>query len=101
MIRQLGWLGSSAIMMKSQIGLGVLSIPAVFDTVGLIPGILLLLTIGSITTWSNFVIGSFKIRHREVYSIDDAGELMFGRIGREILGAVYCLCKLRREASLT
>ena len=32
--------------MKTQIGLGVLSIPAAFDTLGLIPGIISLLVIG-------------------------------------------------------
>lgn len=79
-------------MMKTQVGLGVLSLPAVFDTLGMIPGIIMLLTIGGITTWSNLVIGTFKINHREVYSIDDAGELMFGRIGREVIGIAYCLC---------
>lgn len=38
-------------MMKTQIGLGVLSIPLVFDTLGMIPGIIVLLGIAIITTW--------------------------------------------------
>lgn len=38
-------------MMKTQIGLGVLSIPLVFDTLGMIPGIIILLAIAIITTW--------------------------------------------------
>jgi amino acid permease len=80
-------------MMKTQFGLGVLSIPQVFDSLGLIPGIICVLVIASVTTWSNYVVGSFKLNHREVYSIDDAGGLMFGRIGREVLGFVVCICK--------
>ena len=80
-------------MMKTQIGLGVLSIPAVFDTLGLVPGVICLCAIAAITTWSDYIIGVFKIRHPAVYGIDDAGGLMFGRAGREIFGIAFCLCK--------
>ena len=79
--------------MKTQIGLGVLSIPQVFDTLGLIPGLICLLAIAGITTWSDWVIGVFKKNHLEVYSIADAGYIMFGRVGRDVLGTTYCLCK--------
>ncbi|RSL92514.1 hypothetical protein CEP52_013782 [Fusarium oligoseptatum] len=70
--RNVGWLGTSALMMKTQIGLGVLSIPAVFDTLGMIPGLICLCTIAAITTWSDWMVGAFKLRHREVYGIADA-----------------------------
>ena len=80
-------------MMKSQLGLGVLSLPASFDVLGLIPGIICLVAIGAITTWSNYMVGIFKLRHREVYGIEGAGQLMFGPIGREFLGGAYIVCK--------
>ncbi|KAM0568477.1 hypothetical protein ACHAP9_005390 [Verticillium nonalfalfae] len=89
--RNVGWLGTVALMMKTQIGLGVLSIPAAFDTLGIVPGVLVLCAISAITTWSDYIVGVFKLKHREVYSIDDAGQLMFGRIGREVLGVAFCL----------
>lgn len=80
-------------MMKTQIGLGVLSIPVAFDALGLIPGVIVLCLIAAITTWSDYIIGVFKLRHREVYGIDDAGQLMFGKIGKYFLGFTFCLCK--------
>ncbi|KAI9899834.1 hypothetical protein N3K66_004096 [Trichothecium roseum] len=89
--RSVGWVGTVALMMKTQVGLGVLSIPAAFNTLGLIPGVICLLIIALITTWSDYIIGVFKLRHPEVYGIDDAGGLIFGRIGREVLGAAFCL----------
>ncbi|EFZ02428.2 Amino acid transporter, transmembrane [Metarhizium robertsii ARSEF 23] len=138
--RNVGWLGTAALMMKTQIGLGVLSIPSVFDlmmktqiglgvlsipsvfdtvglipgvilllvigtittwsaymigytawTTGLIPGVILLLFVGTVTTWSAYMIGVFKLRHRQVYGIDDAGGLIFGRIGREVFGVAFTL----------
>ncbi|KAH7203127.1 transmembrane amino acid transporter protein-domain-containing protein [Fusarium redolens] len=72
-------------------GLGVLSIPGVHNTLGIIPGIICICAISAITTWSNYVIGQFKLKHRNVYGIDDAGGLMFGRIGREVFGAGICI----------
>ncbi|KAB8218543.1 transmembrane amino acid transporter protein-domain-containing protein [Aspergillus novoparasiticus] len=87
-----GWLGTVALMMKTQFGLGVLSIPQILDSLGLIPGIICLLAVAIITTWSNYVIGTFKLRHPEVYAIDDAGELLFGRVGRKVLGVAVCSC---------
>ncbi|OGE56961.1 hypothetical protein PENARI_c002G02369 [Penicillium arizonense] len=89
--RNVGWAGTVVLMMKTQIGLGVLSIPSAFDTLGLVPGVICLLAVAVITTWSDYMVGAFKLKHREVYSIDDAGGLMFGPIGREIFGFVFCL----------
>ncbi|KAH7176097.1 transmembrane amino acid transporter protein-domain-containing protein [Dactylonectria macrodidyma] len=89
--RNVGWIGTVALMMKTQVGLGVLSIPAVFDTLGIVPGVICLSTIAAITTWSDYIVGVFKLRHASVYGIDDAGALIFGRLGREILGIAFCL----------
>lgn len=81
------------LMMKTQIGLGVLSIPAVFNTLGMIPGIICLLVVGCITTWSDYMVGVFKINHPEVYAIDDVGAMLFGPIGRELFAGAYALCQ--------
>ncbi|KAF5698527.1 neutral amino acid permease [Fusarium globosum] len=89
--RDVGWLGTSALMMKTQIGLGILSIPSAFHTLGLVPGLICLLVIGGITTWSDYIIGTFKLNHREVYGIDDAGGILFGRFGQEFLGISFSL----------
>ncbi|KAJ2997326.1 hypothetical protein NUW58_g683 [Xylaria curta] len=88
--RNVGWLGTVAIMMKTQIGLGVLSIPAAFDALGLIPGVIILVVVAGITTWSSYMVGVFKRLHPNVYSIDDAGDMMFGRAGRYFFGITFC-----------
>jgi len=54
---------------KTQIGLGVLGIPSVLDTLGLGPGLTLIVVVGAITTWSDYVIGVFKKKHPEVYTL--------------------------------
>lgn len=97
-------------MMKTMIGLGVLSIPLAFDSLGLIPGIICMLAIAIITTWSDYVVGTFKLNHPDVYgyvfppilkdggisclihnSIDDVGAKLFGRPGRIFFGGAFCL----------
>lgn len=59
----------------------------------MIPGVILLCIVARIATWKSYMVGVFKIRHREVYGIDEAGGLMFGRIGREIFVIGFSLCK--------
>lgn len=89
--RSVGWLGASVLMMKTEVGLGVLSIPEAFNVLGMIPGIILLLVIGGITTWSSYVVGQFKLKHPQVYGIPDVGMLLFGPIGRDCLAVAFCL----------
>lgn len=38
-------------MIKTQIGIGALSIPGAFDLLGVIPGTLILAAVAGITTW--------------------------------------------------
>lgn len=80
-------------MLKIQIGLGVLALPFVFDTVGMIPGAIMLIVVSAIATWTSYMVGVFKQNHPEVYSIDDAGFILFGRIGREFFAIALLLCK--------
>ncbi|KAI7774624.1 hypothetical protein LA080_008067 [Diaporthe eres] len=69
------WISTAAFMMKTQIGLGVLSLPAIFNTTGLILGIILILLIAGITTWAQWIISVFKLRHSGIYGIDSIGRL--------------------------
>ena len=80
------------LMMKTQIGLGLLAIPTAFNALGIVPGIICLMAVSCITTWSDWMIGQFKLSHREVYSIDDVGALIFGPAGRWVFSAIFCLC---------
>lgn len=66
---------------------------AVFSTLGMIPGVILLLVIGAITGWSAYVIGEFKRRHPHCHSVADVGQMWWGPVGREVFGALYWLCK--------
>lgn len=49
--KDVGWMGTVVIMMKCQIGLGVLGIPSVLHTLGLVPGVIILIVVATMTTW--------------------------------------------------
>lgn len=87
-------MGTSVLMLKTQIGLGVLSIPATFDVLGMVPGVICLLVIGAITTWSDYVVGIFKLNHPSVYGIDDVGAKLAGKPGRIFFGCAFVICKV-------
>ena len=71
-------------MMKTQVGIGSLSIPGAFEILGLIPGVLVLTIVAILATWSNHTAGNFSIRHPEVFSLDQAGKTMYGRLGEYV-----------------
>ncbi|GAA5854748.1 hypothetical protein JCM8547_004056 [Rhodosporidiobolus lusitaniae] len=87
--RTVGWISTAVIMIKSQIGIGVLSLPYAFHTLGLVPGILVLLSLFFMTLWCDYYTGVFKEKHPSVYSLSDAGRLMFGKFGEEFVGVMY------------
>ncbi|EXK78354.1 hypothetical protein FOQG_16971 [Fusarium oxysporum f. sp. raphani 54005] len=89
--RNIGWLGTSVLMMNAQIGLGVLSLPSAFNTLGLLPGIIGLLALAYITTWGSYELGVFKLKHPEIYGYHDAMGLVFSRIGYEFLALAFAL----------
>ena len=73
-------------MVAETISLGILSLPKALSVLGMFPGIILLLALGAIASYTGYVIGQFKIAYPHVHSMADAGFVLGGRLGREILG---------------
>lgn len=48
--RGVGWKGACVLMVKANVGLGVLSLPVVMHTLGMVPGIIVIVTIQVIVT---------------------------------------------------
>lgn len=47
---------------------------------------IMILFISALSWYTGYAIGQFKLRHPHIHSMGDAGELLMGRIGREVLG---------------
>lgn len=51
----------------------------------------MLLGLSAVATYTGYVIGQFKLRYPHVHSMADAGEVLLGRFGRELLGNAQLL----------
>ena len=72
-------------MVAETVSLGVLSLPAAVAGLGLAPAIVILLSLGAVASYTGYVIGQFKWRYPHISSVADAGEVLMGRFGRELL----------------
>lgn len=94
--RGVSWPGAAVLIAKTQFGLGVIGLPQTFHAMGFVPGLLSLLILCFLITWTGVVVGRFRLNHPEVHSIGDAAYLIFGRPGFEAMGFItwffYTLC---------
>jgi amino acid permease len=78
-------------MLAETISLGVLSLPQAVATLGLVPGLLLIFFLGVIAYWTGIIIGMFKKEFPQVQTFADAGQLIAGPIGREVMAVSQVL----------
>ncbi|RDX46943.1 hypothetical protein OH76DRAFT_1355313 [Lentinus brumalis] len=89
--RTMVWWKAAALMLAETVSLGILSIPSVFASVGMVAGCILVIALGAVATATGYVIGNFKLRYPHVHNMADAGEILAGPIGREVLGAAQVI----------
>ncbi|KAJ6190111.1 Glycerol-3-phosphate dehydrogenase mitochondrial [Penicillium mononematosum] len=83
--KTMAWWQAGMIMIAETISLGILALPKALAVLGLIPGILTILGVGTISTYTAYTIGQFKCRHVQVHSMADAGDILMGKVGRSTL----------------
>ncbi|KAK5127319.1 hypothetical protein LTR08_004358 [Meristemomyces frigidus] len=88
---RLGWQKLTVCLIVEAIALGSLSIPAAFATVGMVAGVILSIGIGSIAIYTSYVVGQVKMRHPHVAHYADAVELIWGKFGYELVGAMFAI----------
>ncbi|KAJ5106930.1 hypothetical protein N7456_003605 [Penicillium angulare] len=89
------------VMVAETISLGILSLPAVIASIGLLPSMILIVFLGIAATYTGYSIGQFKWRYPQVQSMADAGEVLGGTFGRELLGIAQLLLLVFIMASHT
>ncbi|KAB8077880.1 transmembrane amino acid transporter protein-domain-containing protein [Aspergillus leporis] len=82
----LKWWQCGLLMVAETVSLGVLSLPAAVAGLGLVPAVIILIALGVLATYTGYVIGQFKWRHPHISNMADAGEVLAGKFGRELLG---------------
>ncbi|KAK2744140.1 hypothetical protein FQN57_004400 [Myotisia sp. PD_48] len=84
--KTLNWWQCGMIMIAETVSLGILSLPSAMAALGIVPAVIIIIGLGIMATYTGYVLGQFKTAYPHVHNMADAGEVLFGRVGREILG---------------
>ena len=71
-------------MIAETISLGILGLPSALATLGFLPGIILIVFIGILASYTGYITHQFKRRFPVVRSYSDAFEILLGKPGRWI-----------------
>ena len=89
--KRLGWVRLTVVLIVEAIALGSLSLPAAFATLGMFAGVFLTITVGLIAIYTSYIVGKVKLKFPDVAHYADAGRLLWGRWGYEIVGVMFVL----------
>ncbi|KAF2764290.1 hypothetical protein EJ03DRAFT_392117 [Teratosphaeria nubilosa] len=89
--RTMTWWQAAIIMVAETISLGILSLPSVLASIGIVPGVILIAGLGLIATYTGYIFYQFKLRYPFVHNMADVGEVLLGSWGREIFGAAQTI----------
>ncbi|KAF1960129.1 hypothetical protein CC80DRAFT_286315 [Byssothecium circinans] len=85
------WWHAGMLMVAEVISLGVLALPQALASLGLVPGLLLIVILGIIATYTGYLIGQFKLAYPDTQSFADCGQRIAGPIGREVMAFAQVL----------
>lgn len=88
---RLGWKKLTVCLIVEAIALGALSIPSAFATLGMVAGVIVCIGVGLIAIYTSHIVGQVKVKFPQVSHYADAGQLMMGRFGYELIGAMFAL----------
>jgi hypothetical protein len=88
---RLGWKRLTVVLIVEAIALGSLSLPSAFATLGMVAGVILTVALGFLAIYTSDLVGQVKIAFPDVAHYGDAGRLIAGRAGYEIIGAMFVL----------
>ncbi|EED20982.1 amino acid transporter, putative [Talaromyces stipitatus ATCC 10500] len=88
---RLGWKRLTVVLLVEAIALGSLSIPSSFATLGMVAGVICCIGLGLVAIYTSYVVGQVKLKFPHVAHYPDAGRLMFGRFGYELVNVMMIL----------
>ncbi|KAH9918718.1 amino acid transporter [Epithele typhae] len=83
--KTLSWQLVAALMITEIVSNGMLTLPNAMAAVGIVPSLVLTIFLGVFALFTAKLLVDFKLNHPEVHNMGDAGYIMFGPIGREVL----------------
>ncbi|KZZ92835.1 Amino acid transporter, transmembrane [Moelleriella libera RCEF 2490] len=89
--KRLGWKRLTIVLIVEAIALGALSLPAAFAALGMVAGVICCVGLGLIAIYTSDIVGKVKLKFPEVAHYADAGRLLAGKFGYEVVGAMFVL----------
>ncbi|CCM00885.1 uncharacterized protein FIBRA_02931 [Fibroporia radiculosa] len=83
--KTLSWQFVAFLMIAEIVSNGMLSLPNAMAAVGIVPSLVLTIFLGIFGLYTAKLLVNFKLNHPYVHTMGDAGYIMFGPIGREVL----------------
>lgn len=88
---RLGWKRLTVVLIVEAIALGSLSVPSAFASLGMIAGVIICIGIGIIAIYTSYVVGQVKLRYPHISHYADAGQMLMGKFGYELVGAMFAI----------
>jgi len=88
---KMGWVKLTVCLIVEAIALGSLSIPGAFASLGMVAGVILSVGIGLIAIYTSYVVGQVKLKYPHVAHYSDAVELIWGRVGKELVSVMFAI----------
>lgn len=87
----LTWPHAAVLVAKVQLGIGVIGVPKTFSTLGYVPGLVSLLILSALCTYTGILCGQIRLIHPEILSPSELGSILFGRsrLVREVFAVFY------------
>ncbi|KAI9726721.1 MAG: hypothetical protein M1834_008656 [Cirrosporium novae-zelandiae] len=83
--KTLSWQLVAVLMIAEIVSNGMLSLPSSLAVVGIVPGVILIIFLGMFGLFTAWILIQFKLNHPEVHNMGDAGYILMGPFGRELL----------------
>lgn len=91
--RTMGRWSTAIVLITNQVGLGILSLPSVIQTLGIAPGVIAIVGIGLISTYTAYILLQFYHKHSWVVNIVDMAKVV-GGTPLEVIVGIGVLIKL-------
>lgn len=80
---------AGTILFAETVSLGILSLPSVIASVGIGPGIALIVVMAILSGYSGLIFGEFCMQYPEIESFGGVGHIVGGAVGGPTLGVVF------------
>ncbi|KAH9946829.1 amino acid transporter [Amylocystis lapponica] len=83
--KTMSWQFVCFLMIAEIVSNGMLSLPNAMAVVGIVPSLILTIFLGMFGLFTAKLLIDFKLNHPDVHNMGDAGMIIFGPVGREVL----------------